>query len=182
MSTEHLGIKSILLVDDDPRDVELTLTALETHNLANKVAVVHDGAEALDYLFCRGKFAARPPTLPLLILLDNKMPKVSGLEVLRAIRADERLKLVPVVALTSSRETPDLVEFYNQGVNAYVVKPVDFVDFMKAVRQLGVFWVGVNEPPPPVGKDATAPASSINPLPSIVPANESSPAHPASGG
>jgi len=147
MDTEMLQIKNILLADDDSRDVELTLAALEEQHLANKVTVVENGAEALDYLYRRGKFHLRPGGNPIVVLLDNKMPKVSGLEVLKIIKADEQLKMIPVVALTSSRETPDLVEFYKYGVNAYVVKPVDFSEFMKAVKQLGVFWAAVNEPP-----------------------------------
>ncbi len=140
--------KHILLVEDDPRDAEMTLTALEDHNLANHVYVVHDGDEALDYLFCRGKFKARSGGNPVVVLLDNKMPKVSGLEVLKIIKDDEHLKVIPIVVLTSSRETPDLIEFYKYGVNAYVVKPVSFDEFMKAVKQLGVFWGAINEPPP----------------------------------
>ena len=152
MDTEFRNIKNILLVEDDSRDVELTLAALEESHLANKVAVVRDGAEALDYLYHRGKFKTRQGGDPILVLLDNKMPKVRGLEVLKAIKTDEHLKLIPVVALTSSRETPDLVEFYKHGVNAYVVKPVDFTEFMKAVKQLGVFWAAVNEPPPRSGE------------------------------
>jgi CheY-like chemotaxis protein len=148
MSTEIKNIKNMLLVEDDLRDVELTLTALAEHHLANRVAVVHDGAEALDYLYCRGKFAGRTTGNPVVVLLDNKMPKVSGLEVLKTMKADEQLRTIPVVILTSSRETPDLIEFYKHGVNAYVVKPVDFGEFMKAVKRLGVFWAAVNEPPP----------------------------------
>jgi len=151
MSTEVRSLKNILLVEDDLRDVELTLAALEEHHLANKVFVVHDGAAALDYLYYRGKFKTRPPGNPVVVLLDNKMPKVSGLEVLKTMKADKQLKMVPVVVLTSSRETPDLIEFYKHGVNAYVVKPVDFSQFMKAVQQLGVFWAAVNEPPPNAG-------------------------------
>jgi CheY-like chemotaxis protein len=147
MNTEDKNYKNILLVEDDLRDVELTLAALEEHNLANKVFVVNDGAEALDYLFRRGKFTARAGGDPVVVLLDNKMPKVSGLEVLKAIKADAHLRTIPVVALTSSRQTPDLVEFYKHGVNAYVVKPVDFNDFMAAVKKLGVFWAAVNEAP-----------------------------------
>jgi len=143
-----MEIKKILLVEDDPQDVELTLAGLEENHLANNVAVARDGAEALDYLYRRGKFKERPPGNPILVLLDNKMPKVSGLQVLKAIKMDEQLQTIPVVALTSSRETPDLIEFYKHGVNAYVVKPVDFTEFMKAVKQLGVFWAAVNEPPP----------------------------------
>ena len=156
MDTEIRSIKNILLAEDDPRDVELTLAALEEHHLANKVAVVRDGAEALDYLYCRGEFKTRADGNPIVVLLDNKMPKVSGLEVLKTIKADAHLKMIPVVALTSSCETPDLIEFYKYGVNAYVVKPVDFSEFMKAVKQLGVFWAAVNEPPPHTGRKETS--------------------------
>ena len=148
MDPEPTSIKNILLVEDDPRDVELTLAALEEHHLANKVFVVHDGAAALDYLYCREKFQNRTSGNPIFVLLDNKMPKINGLEVLTIMKSDPQLKVIPVVVLTSSRETPDLVDFYHQGANAYVVKPVDFADFMKAVQQLGVFWAAVNEPPP----------------------------------
>ena len=147
MKHQPSDIKYILLVEDDPQDVELTLAALEEQNLANKVFVVNDGAEALDYLFCRGPFRGRGGGNPIVVLLDNKMPKVSGLEVLKIIKADEHLKVIPVVVLTSSRETPDLVEFYQHGVNAYVVKPVGFAEFIQAVKQLGIFWAAVNEPP-----------------------------------
>ena len=140
-------IKSILLAEDDPNDVELTLAALAEHNLANKVEVVRDGAEALDYLFRRGKFATRPDGNPVVVLLDLKMPKVNGLEVLHKIKTDEKLKTVPVVALTSSRESPDVKRCYDYGVNAYVVKPVGFPDFINAVKQLGIFWAVVNQPP-----------------------------------
>jgi len=142
-----MNMRQILIAEDDPRDEELTLAALEEYNLANKVFVVHDGAEALDYMYCRGKFKARVGGNPVVILLDNKMPKVTGLEVLKIIKADERLKTIPVVVLTSSREAPDLIEFYKHGANAYVVKPVDFAEFMKAIKQLGIFWAAVNEPP-----------------------------------
>lgn len=148
MQTKNTSIKNILLVEDDLRDVQLTLNALSEHHLSNKVFVVHDGAEALDYLYHRGKFTVRASGNPVLILLDNKMPKVSGLEVLKIIKADEDLLTIPVVVLTSSRETPDLAEFYKHGVNAYVVKPVDFSEFMEAVKQLGIFWAAINEPPP----------------------------------
>ena len=140
-------IKSILLAEDDPNDVELTLAALAKHNLANKVEVVRDGAEALDYLFRRGKFATRPDGNPVVVLLDLKMPKVNGLEVLHKIKTDEKLKTVPVVALTSSRESPDVKRCYDYGVNAYVVKPLGFPDFINAVKQLGIFWVVLNQPP-----------------------------------
>ena len=126
MDSEKINIKSILLAEDDPRDVELTLAALEENHLANKVAVVGNGEEALDYLYRRGKFKMRAGGNPIVVLLDNKMPKVNGLEILKTIKADEHLKTIPVVVLTSSRETPDLIEFYNHSVNAYVVKPVDF--------------------------------------------------------
>jgi CheY-like chemotaxis protein len=146
-----MNTKHILLVEDDPRDAELTLAALKDRNLGNKVFVVHDGAEALDYLYCRGKYKTRTGGNPILVLLDNKMPKISGLEVLKTMKTDEHLKVIPVVLLTSSREPPDLIEFYKHGANAYVVKPVDFAEFMNAVKQLGLFWAAVNEPPPFVG-------------------------------
>ena len=155
MDNEIISIKTILLAEDDPRDAELTLAALEENHLANDVAVVNNGEEALDYLYRRGKFKMRAGGNPVVVLLDNKMPKVTGLEVLKSMKADNHLKAIPVVVLTSSRETPDLIEFYKHGVNAYVVKPVDFSDFMKAVRRLGVFWAAVNEPPPHFGKGVT---------------------------
>jgi CheY-like chemotaxis protein len=153
MNTKTGNIKNILLVEDDPRDVELTLAALEEYHLANKVAVVDNGAEALDYLYRRGKYQTRAAGNPVVVLLDLKMPKVSGLEVLKTIKADDYLKVIPVVVLSSSRETPDLVECYQHGVNAYVVKPVDFTEFMKAVKQLGIFWAAINEPPPHTGRE-----------------------------
>ncbi len=183
MNTESRSIKNILLVEDDLRDVELTLTALEEQHLANKVKVVHDGAEALDYLYHRGKFKSRPPGNPVVVLLDNKMPKVSGLEVLKTMKADEHLKLIPVVVLTSSREAPDLAEFYKHGVNAYVVKPVDFSEFMKAVKQVGVFWAAVNEPPPNIVRDETSIQNGEVLSPGKKEVNHEIPApHPASGG
>ena len=138
----------ILMVEDDPRDVELTLTALEEYNLANEVVVTRDGQEALDYLFCRGQFSARSHENPAVILLDLKLPKVGGLEVLQQIKSDERLKMIPVVVLTSSHEEKDVMRSYSLGVNAYVVKPVDFHEFVNAVKELGVFWAVINEPPP----------------------------------
>ncbi len=138
----------ILMVEDDPKDVELTLTALEDYHLANEVIVTRDGEEALDYLFCRGKYAARPSELPAVMLLDLKLPKVDGLEVLRQVKSDDRLKLLPVVVLTSSREEKDLVSSYRLGVNAYVVKPVDFHEFVNAIKELGVFWAVINAAPP----------------------------------
>ena len=148
MDGELINIKNILLVEDDPADVQLTLSALEDNHLANRVAVVENGEEGLDYLYRRGKFKMRAGGDPIVVLLDNKMPKVNGLEVLKTIKADEHLKVIPVVVLTSSRETPDLVEFYKYGVNAYVVKPVDFSEFMQAIKHLGIFWAAINEPPP----------------------------------
>jgi CheY-like chemotaxis protein len=143
------SLKRILLVEDQPMDVELTLATLAEHNLANGVSVARDGVEALDYLYCRGKFAGRSDGNPAVMLLDIKMPRMSGLEVLRQVKSDPRLKRLPVVMLTSSREEPDLAESYELGVNAYVVKPVDFTQFANAVKQLGMFWAVVNEPPPP---------------------------------
>jgi CheY-like chemotaxis protein len=145
MNTE---LKSILMVDDSARDVELTLDALAENNLANEVIVLHDGAEAIDYLCRRGEFAARPEGNPALVLLDLKMPLVNGVQVLRQIKGDPQLKMIPVVVMTSSREESDLVTSYQLGVNAYVVKPVHFPDFVSAVKLLGAFWAVVNEPPP----------------------------------
>lgn len=142
------NVGRILLVEDDPRDVELTLNALEEYNLTNEVVVTHDGEEALDYLHCRGKFASRSSQNPAVLLLDLKLPKVDGLEVLEQIKSDEKLKMIPVVVLTSSREERDMVASYKLGVNAYVVKPVDFHEFVNAIKELGVFWAIINEPPP----------------------------------
>jgi CheY-like chemotaxis protein len=141
-------LKRILLAEDDPRDAELTLTALEQNQLANEVEVVKDGVEALDYLFRREKFAGRPEGNPAVVMLDLKMPKVDGLEVLAAIRADDQLCMTPVVILTSSLEQHDVVESYKLGVNAYVVKPVGFQEFIQATKELGLFWAVINEPPP----------------------------------
>jgi len=141
-------LKRILLVEDNQRDVELTLAALDEHNLANEVVVARDGAEALDYLYNRGKFAGHANGLPVVVMLDLKMPKVDGLEVLRQMRTDEAFKHIPVVMITSSREEQDLVRSYQQGVNAYVVKPVDFQKFAESIRQIGFFWAIINEPPP----------------------------------
>ena len=143
-----MKIRRILLAEDSLNDINLTLRALTENHLANIVDVARDGAEALDYLYRRGKFANRPPGNPALLVLDNKMPKVDGLEVLQQIKADEQLKTIPIVMLTSSREQGDMLKGYALGVNAYVVKPVDFCDFVKAVRELGAFWGIVNEPPP----------------------------------
>lgn len=138
----------ILLVEDDPKDVELTLTALDDYKLANEVVVARDGEEALDYLYCRGKFQTRSNDNPAVLLLDLKLPKVDGLEVLRQIKSDEKFKMIPVVVLTSSHEEKDMVTSYKLGVNAYVVKPVDFHEFVNAVKELSVFWAVINEPPP----------------------------------
>lgn len=141
-------LKRIVLAEDNPNDVELTLAALADINLANEVVVVRDGAEALDYLFRRNQYAQRAPGNPAVLLLDLKMPKIDGLDVLRALKADDHLKTIPVVMLTSSREEQDLVSSYKLGVNAYVVKPVDFRAFIDAVRKMGAFWAVINEPPP----------------------------------
>lgn len=138
----------ILMVEDDPKDVELTLTALEDYNLANEVVVARDGEQALDYLYRRGEYASRSNENPAVMLLDLKLPKVDGLEVLRQVKSDPKLKLVPVVVLTSSKEEKDMVGSYKLGVNAYVVKPVDFHEFVNAIKELGIFWAVINEPPP----------------------------------
>ena len=138
----------ILVVEDDPNDVELTLIALGEYNLANEVVVTRDGQQALDYLHCRGEFHTRPNENPAVMLLDLKLPRVDGLEVLQQIKADERLRMIPVVVLTSSHEEKDKMRSYKLGVNAYVVKPVDFHEFVNAVKELGIFWGVVNEPPP----------------------------------
>jgi CheY-like chemotaxis protein len=138
----------ILLVEDDPRDVELTLTALEEYKLANEVVVARDGKEALDYLYCRGEFSNRSGGNPAVMLLDLKLPKIDGSEVLQQVRSDEQLKMIPVVVLTSSHEEKDMVRSYKLGVNAYVVKPVDFHEFVNAVKELAVFWAIINQPPP----------------------------------
>jgi CheY-like chemotaxis protein len=142
------GLGRILIVEDDPRDVELTLAALADYNLANEVVITRDGKEALDYLYCREAYAGRCNDNPSVLLLDLKLPKVDGLEVLAQIKSDEHLKMIPVVVLTSSHEEKDMVTSYRLGVNAYVVKPVDFHEFINAVKELGVFWALINEPPP----------------------------------
>ena len=141
------GIRTILLAEDNPKDVELTMEALAEHNLANHVVAVKDGVEAMEYLECRAKFADRKPENPAVILLDIKMPRMDGIEVLRAVRQNDSFKTIPVVMLTSSKEEPDLKKCYDLGANAYVVKPVDFQEFMEAVRQVGVFWAMLNELP-----------------------------------
>jgi len=140
-------VKHILLAEDNPNDIELTLTALEEHHLANEVVIARDGEEALDYLYRRGNFANRDTGNPAVVLLDLKMPKVDGLEVLRQIKADPALQMIPVVVLTSSREESDIVESYQLGVNAYIVKPVDFHEFVDAIRELGLFWGVLNVTP-----------------------------------
>ncbi len=140
--------RRILLVEDDPKDIELTLAAMEEYNLANEIVVARDGVEALDYLYHRGAFIHRSSGNPVVILLDLKMPKMDGVQVLQQIKSDEQLRLIPVVILTSSRESRDLAECYKLGVNAYVVKPVRFTEFIEAVKEIGIFWVLINESPP----------------------------------
>ena len=142
-----IELRTILLADDNPHDVELTIEALSESNLANNVTVVNDGVEVLDYLRCEGQYIERNKVLPTVLLLDIKMPRMDGIQVLEVIRSDERYKLLPVVMLTSSREEPDLQKCYALGVNAYVVKPVDFKEFLAAVRHIGVFWALLNELP-----------------------------------
>jgi len=141
-------LRPILLVEDNVNDIELTLIALEKTRLANPVVSIRDGAEALDYLRREGQYADRKDENPAVILLDKKLPKIDGHEVLKAVRADDKLKRIPVVMLTSSREEKDLLRSYDLGVNAYVVKPVEFDDFMAAINDLGMFWAVLNEPPP----------------------------------
>ncbi len=143
--------RTILLVEDNPDDVELTLRALKQYNIGNEIAVVRDGAEALDYLFATGTYSNRDTTtMPAVVMLDLKLPKVDGLEVLQRMRADERTKLVPVVILTSSKEEQDMIKSYKFGANSYVRKPVDFTQFVEAARQLGLYWLVINEPPPKI--------------------------------
>jgi len=141
--------KTILLVEDNPDDEALTLRALKKNNILNPVTIVRDGAEALDYLFCQGAYAGRDASLqPAVILLDLKLPKIDGLEVLKRLRADARTRLLPVVILTSSKEEQDLASGYSLGANSYIRKPVDFTQFMEAIRQVGLYWLMMNEPPP----------------------------------
>ncbi len=143
--------RTILLVEDNPDDVDLTLRALKQYNIRNEIVVVRDGAEALDYLFATGAYSDRDTTtMPSVVLLDLKLPKVGGLEVLQRMRADERTKLVPVVILTSSKEERDMINGYKFGANSYVRKPVDFTRFVEAARQLGLYWLVINEPPPQI--------------------------------
>ena len=141
-------LKTILIAEDNPQDVELTIEALKDYNLANHIVAVSDGVEAMEYLRYEGRFKNRQKDRPAVLLLDIKMPRMDGIEVLQAIRNDEKLKTLPVVMLTSSREEPDLEKCYDLGVNAYVVKPVDFMEFIEAVRHVGVFWAIINELPP----------------------------------
>jgi CheY-like chemotaxis protein len=141
-------LRPILLAEDSLEDIELVCAAFKKNNLANEVVVARDGAEALDFLYRRGKFQSHSAGLPIVMFLDLKMPKVDGLEVLRQMKSDDALKVIPVVMLTSSREEADLVKSYRLGVNAYIVKPVDFQHFVDAVKQAGRFWAVVNEPPP----------------------------------
>jgi CheY-like chemotaxis protein len=141
-------LKPILLVEDNPKDLELTLLALEKSNLANDVVTVRDGAEAIEYLFRRGQYHDRPMGSPAVVLLDLQLPKVNGIEVLEKLKTNETLRSIPVVMLTTSREEKDLVRSYELGVNAYVVKPVAFKEFIEAIQELGVFWAVLNEPPP----------------------------------
>jgi len=141
-------LRSILLAEDNPNDVELTLAGLAEIHLANEVVVVRDGAEALDYLHARGKYEARAEGNPAVILLDLKMPRMDGLEVLTEVKSNNKLRSIPVVMLTSSAQESDLVRSYRLGVNAYVVKPVNYQEFINAIKQVGAFWAVVNEPPP----------------------------------
>lgn len=145
-------LKRILLVEDDPKDIELTIDALSEYNLANDILAVRDGAEALDYLYRRGAFAQEPAGNPAVILLDLKMPKVDGVQVLKQIKSDINLQVIPVVVLTSSNESRDLEACYQLGANAYVVKPVKFTDFVEAVKGIGMFWALINEPPPGIAR------------------------------
>jgi CheY-like chemotaxis protein len=142
-----MEVKRILIVDDSPKDVELTIAALAEKNLANEVVVAEDGVEALDYLYKRGKFVNETAS-PAVILLDIKMPKMDGIEVLKHIRSDPNFKLIPVIMVTSSREERDLVESYKLGANSYVVKPVDIIQFIDAIKVLGQYWAVINQPPP----------------------------------
>ena len=141
-------LKTILLVEDDPRDVELTLEALNEYRIANRIIVVNDGVAAMEFLRCQGAYAGRNPEKPAVMLLDIKLPRMDGLEVLKAVRSDPDLKTITVVMLTSSREAPDLKRSYELGTNAYVVKPVNFKEFIEAIKHLGIFWALINEVPP----------------------------------
>ena len=146
-----INLRTILLAEDNPKDVELTIEALSEHNLANHVVVVKDGVEAMEYLRYEGNYKQRKHENPAVLLLDIKMPRMDGIEVLKAVRSDDKLKTIPVVILTSSREESDLIKSYELGVNAYVVKPVNFKDFIEAIKQIGIFWALLNELPPEKG-------------------------------
>lgn len=150
LTSYPVNSKRILLVDDSPRDLEMAVNALEHSQLANEVVTLRDGAEALDYLYRRGEFASRPAANPAVILLDLKMPRVDGLEVLRQVKSDPYLKVIPIVVMTSSREEQDVAKSYQLGVNAYVVKPLRFQDFIEAIKVVGTFWTSLNEPPPKI--------------------------------
>lgn len=152
-------LKPILLVEDNPKDLELTLVALERSQLANEVIVMRDGAEALDYLLRRGSHSTRDEGNPAVLLLDLKLPKVDGLEVLKVVRETNELRSIPTVMLTSSKEEPDLERAYSLGVNAYVVKPVEFKEFVSAISDLGIFWAVLNEPPPGSSRIIRRPSS-----------------------
>lgn len=143
----NVHVKKILIVDDSPKDVELTIAALREKNLANEVVVAEDGVEALDYLYRRGKFAGFDDGNPAVILLDIKMPRMNGIEVLKHVRSDSRFKLIPIIMVTSSREERDLVESYKLGANSYVVKPVDIIQFIDAIKALGQYWAVLNQTP-----------------------------------
>jgi CheY-like chemotaxis protein len=145
-------LEHVLLVEDDPNDIELILTALKESKLVNEIGVARDGVEALDYLHRRGQFADKPEGNPVVILLDLKMPRMGGIEFLRQLKEDEHMRLIPIVILTSSCEDHDLQECYRLGINAYVVKPVNFVEFIQAVKNTGIFWALLNEPPPDIVK------------------------------
>lgn len=152
-------LKRILLVEDNPRDAEIALRGLNEYNLANEVMHLHDGVEALDYLYRRGEFADRESGHPALVMLDLKMPRLDGMDVLRQVKGDPALRTIPIVVMTSSREEPDLERAYELGANAYVVKPVKFKEFIDAVKQVGSFWAVINEPPPGMSSVASKKAS-----------------------
>jgi CheY-like chemotaxis protein len=144
-----MGSKTILLVEDNPSDIDLTRRAFEKNRISNKLEAVEDGQEALDFLFCQGAYADRDPNkLPILILLDLKLPRMDGLEVLRQIRANERTRRIPVVMLTTSKEEQDIASSYDSGANSYIRKPVDFAQFSEVIRSMGMYWLVINEPPP----------------------------------
>lgn len=150
-----MNLKKILLIDDSPRDIEMALEALREYKIANEIVTLRDGAEALDYFYHRGAFATRDDGPPAVVLLDLKMPRVDGLEVLRQLKSDPELRTIPVVMMTSSREEQDVVQSYQLGVNAYVVKPLSFHEFLDAVHVIGAFWAVLNEPPPAPRPDPT---------------------------